>query len=222
MLGLMLNPPTVGGSDQQMRMRRPREGKQVEDIGFTIGDSDHLNLRWRQLLGVGQSGEPALTFFLGSLAPMALVLEANGLRVTGPEMVMKQPQRQTIGRKGEGRVQLEATAASRAAYRTEVLGSGMMGEIERCGVLNDEDGCVLPAALDGSLGMRRKDCGRGDVRRVPEAVGSLGSSPGAGCLGHTGRWMSAELSDQGRETTGETPVTEVGILKFAPSPVRSI
>ena len=74
-------------------MSRPLQGEKVEDIGFTVGNCDHLNLRWHHLLSLGESGEPALAFFVGSLALMALMLETDGLRVTCPELVMKQPER---------------------------------------------------------------------------------------------------------------------------------
>ena len=80
----------------------PLQGEEIEDIGFTVGNRDHLDLRRHHLLRLGECGEPALTFFLGSLALMALMLETDGLRVTCPHLVMKEPERETVGREGEG------------------------------------------------------------------------------------------------------------------------
>jgi hypothetical protein len=221
-LRLVLNPPAGGGSDQQMRMGRALESVEVEDIGFTLGDGDHLNLSREQLLGLAQGGEPALTFLLCRLAPMALVLKANSLRVTRPHLVMKQPQRETIGRESESGVQLEAMAKGGAADRAKVRWCWVMGEVKGGGVLNDENGGVLPATLTGSLGVWLQDRKGGDMLRVPEAVGSFGSSPGASSLRHTDSRLSTELSDQGSQPTSEAAISKVCGLKLMKSPLRCV
>ncbi len=52
MLGRMLTPTAVGGSDQQMGMGWSFQDKQVENVGFTIGDRDQLDLWRHHLLGL--------------------------------------------------------------------------------------------------------------------------------------------------------------------------
>ena len=80
----------------------PLEGKEIEDISLAVGNRDHLELRRHHRLRLGECREPALTLFVGSLALMALVLETNGLGVTGPHLMMQEPERETVGRNGKG------------------------------------------------------------------------------------------------------------------------
>ena len=153
---------------------------------------------------------------------MTLVLETNRFRVTCPQVVLQQPQRQTVGSAGKGSVQHEATPASGPAHGTAVLGSGMLREIKGGRVLNDQHRCVVAAALHSALAMGRKDGRRGDVLRTPEALSSLGSSPGASGLRHPGSRVGTELRDHGCKTPSEAAITDVCRLTFANSPVRWI
>ena len=117
-------------------------------------------------------------------------------------------------------MQLETAAEGGATNGTERLRSGMMSEIKGGGVLDHEDGCVLSAALESPLSMGLKDRGRSDGRGAPEAVGSFGSSPRTGSLGHTGSRMGTQLGNEGGQTTSEAAIAELCSLKFMNSPVR--
>jgi hypothetical protein len=157
MLGWMLDPSVVCRSNQQMRVSWSFKSKQVVDVGFTIGDRNHLYLGRHHILGLDEGSEPALAFFLGRWAVTALVLETNCFRVTSPQVVVKEAERQAVRGERKGRVQLEATTVCRPTNGTEVLGRGMMCEVKGGGVLNDKHGCILTAALECSLGMGLKD-----------------------------------------------------------------
>jgi len=110
------------------------------------------------MLGLDEGSEPALAFLLRCLALTTLVLETNRFRVTSPQVVVKEAQREAVRGERKGRVQLEATTVRRPTNGTKVLSRGMVGEVKGGGVLNDKHSCILATALKRSLSMRLKDC----------------------------------------------------------------
>ncbi len=100
----------------------------------------------------------------------------------------------------------------------KVFRSRMVPKIQVGGILDRQDGGVLPHAVHRAALLDCPDRSWGDALVIPKAVDGLGRGPGASGLWDARRWLRCEGGDDLTKALIEAVVAEVGVAHFLRDP----
>lgn len=212
------------GPNQQVVAGPPRRGEQVVEVRLAGGHRDHrLGGRQGGFSG-GQAVQPALAFLVRGRLAVALAAFAEVLAGAGQNVLVKQVQGDALGADRQNGVD-EQAALGQIAEMAQVLGGGVVGVVQQGGVLNGQDGLAVGGqTVAGAAGVRGDNVVGVHGGVVPEAVGGLGSRPGAAGDGDRLFGVGGQVGDEADEALVASLVAEFGVAVFAGGPriVRSM
>ena len=120
-----------------------------------------------------QAGQPLLAFLLGQRAGFVILLAwLSG--VAGPDLLLKQAQRDAVGTDRQGRVhQQPLVARRRGGHQPQPRGGGMVRPVQHAGVLHGQHQRHGLHALLGRLHVAGQDRLGVDIVIVKEALGRV-------------------------------------------------